>query len=44
MSGPQNKYPKGWLGKRIKEAQEEMKTWPQWMRDTAKFEGVGEPR
>lgn len=28
-----------WLSRRIKEAREEIKRWPQWMRDTAKMEG-----
>ncbi len=42
MIGPQTdpKRPKGWLGKAIKEAQKEFDSWPQWMKDTAKFEGT----
>jgi hypothetical protein len=30
---------KGWLGHRIEEARREMESWPDWMKDTAKFEG-----
>lgn len=29
----------GWLNKQIREAQEEMDSWPQWMRDSACVEG-----
>lgn len=31
--------PGGWLDKMIKDAQAEMETWPQWMKDAATFEG-----
>ena len=30
---------KGWLARMIRRAQEDIKTWPQWMRDAAKMEG-----
>lgn len=30
---------KGWLARRIREAQEEVASWPEWMRQSAKFEG-----
>lgn len=30
---------KGWLGQRIEEARKEMESWPDWMKETARFEG-----
>jgi len=30
---------KGWLNRRILAAKKELSTWPQWMRQTACFEG-----
>ena len=30
---------KGWLGHRIEEARREMESWPDWMKDAARFEG-----
>ena len=35
----ENDPPKGWLDKRCAEAKKEVKRWPQWMQDAAKFEG-----
>lgn len=34
-----NKRPKGWLAEQIKQAQEDMKTWPKWMQRAARWEG-----
>jgi len=30
---------RGWLGHRIEESRKEMENWPDWMKETAKFEG-----
>ena len=38
------KAEKGWLGHRIEQAQKEVKTWPEWMKDTARFEGTRDPQ
>ena len=30
---------KGWLGQRIEQAQKEVDSWPDWMKEASRFEG-----